>query len=72
MQLSYNCNNNSILLRCVNNTLDLQEKIRNINISVSTPGTYSTQNMFPSIYHTQLLCDTIVHSKCFSLPSIWH
>jgi hypothetical protein len=38
--------------------LELHEKFRHINIPASTPGTYSTQNMFPLIYHTQLLCDT--------------
>jgi len=57
MQLSHNRDNGSILLRCVNNTLELHEKFRNINILASTPGTYSTQNMFPLIYHTQLLCN---------------
>jgi len=68
MQLSHNCNNDSILLHCVNNTLEVHEKIRNINIPAPTYGKHSTQNMFPLIYHTQLL----VHSKCFSLPSIWY
>lgn len=58
MQLSHNCNNDSTLLHCVNNTLEPSEKIRNVNIPAPTPGKYSTQNMFRLIYYTQLLCDT--------------
>lgn len=36
MQLSHNCNNDSIPLHCVNNTLELHGKIRNVNIPAPT------------------------------------